>query len=181
MTIQNTPSYIDKRSIIEASVGLLLLVLAFFAVASSDVSATVTYKYWTALVLLFGVIAFISDRLYTDHAVTNVKSGLTIVLHWLGVFLAMEMVYYFVLSGRIANADTGLTNALILALGAFLFGVHGNWRFVVIGLSLAATTWIVAFVEEYMWVLLVVAAATLLILLLGAKLKHRFLSKNPIA
>ena len=180
MAILNTPSYIDKRSIIEASVGLLLLVFAFFAVASSDVSATVTYKYWVSLVVLFGVIAFIADRMHTDHALTDVKSGLTISLHWLGVFLAMEMVYYFVLSGRIANADTGLTNALILALGAFLFGVHGNWRFVVIGLGLAAATWIVAFVEEYMWVLIFVAAAALVVLLLGAKLKHR-LSRTPIA
>ena len=180
MAILNTTPHIDKRSIIEASVGVFLLVLAFFAVAASDVSAALTYKYWAALVVLFAVIAFISDRLHTDHAVSDVKTGLTIGLHWLGVFLAMEMVYYFVVSGRIANADTGLTNALILALGAFLFGVHGNWRFVVIGLGLAAATWIVAFVEEYMWVLIFVAAAALVVLLLGAKLKHR-LSRTPIA
>ena len=180
MPTLNTPSYTDRQSIIEAAVGLLLLVLAFFAIAASDVSTTSTHKYWTALVVLFGVIAFIADRLHTDHAITDVKSGLTIVLHWLGVFLAMQLVYYFVVSGRIANADNGLTNALILALGAYLFGIHGNWRFIVIGLGLAAATVVVALVEEYLWVLICVAAAALGVFLLGTKLKHRF-SRTPTA
>lgn len=167
-------SHSHTQTLIEASIGLVMLLLAFFAIAGSDVSAKSTQWYWSALVLLFAVVAFVSDRLHTEHDIADIKSGLTIALHWLGVFLAIELVHYFVSSGRIANADIGLTNALILALGCFLFGIHGSWRFIVIGAGLAAATWAVALVEEYLWVLFCVAIVAVACMVLGVRLIGRF-------
>ncbi|MCB1703642.1 MAG: hypothetical protein KDI17_02215 [Halioglobus sp.] len=162
-----------RRLLIEATVGLALLVLAFFAIASSDVSATGTRTYWTALVLIFAVTAFVSDRLHTGHSIGHLPSAVTITLHWLGVLLAIQLVHYFVFSGRMANADIGLTNGVLLALGSYLFGVYSNWRIAVIGLALAVATAGIAFIEEFIWFLFIVTAVAVLILFLGAKLfKH---------
>jgi hypothetical protein len=167
-----TSVFRQRQTLIEAFVGLAMLVLTFLVMAASDVSASSSQFYWTLLVALFAVVAFISDKLHTDNSIADIRGGITIALHWLGVFLAIELVSYFVLSGRITNADTGLTDALILALGAFLFGIHGNWRFVVLGVALGAATWVVAFVEAYIWVLFFIAVIAILCFVVGARLMH---------
>ena len=76
--IQETGS---KQHVIEAVVGLTMLVLAFFAIASSDVSAEGTRTYWSLLLLIFAVVAFVSDRMHTDHGIAHVHSAVTIALH----------------------------------------------------------------------------------------------------
>ena len=173
-TLESETSFFRHRqTLIEAGVGLAMLVLTFLVMAASDVSASSSQLYWTLLVALFAVVAFVSDKLHTDNSISDIRGGITIVLHWLGVFLAIELVSYFVLSGRINNADTGLTDALILALGAFLFGIHGNWRFVVIGIALGAATWVVAFVESYLWVLFSIAVIAIVCFVVGARLVHK--------
>jgi hypothetical protein len=168
-----TSFFRQRQTLIEALVGLAMLVLTFLVMAASDISAASSQLYWTLLVALFAVLAYVSDKLHTDNSIADIRGGITIVLHWVGVFLAIELVSFFVLSGRMNNADTGLTDALILALGAFLFGIHGNWRFVVIGIALGAATWVVAFVEAYMWVLLGIAVIAILCFVIGARLVHR--------
>mgnify|MGYP001090512014 CR=1 FL=1 len=55
----------------------------------------------------------------------------------------------------------------MLALGTYLFGVYSNWRMAIIGVALAIGTAGVAFIEEYVWFLFIVA---ILILFFGAKL-----------
>jgi len=163
----------SREYVIEAVVGIILLVLAFLAIASSDVSATGTRTYWSVLLLIFAVTGFVEDRLHTEHGIAHVQSAVTIALHWLGVFLAIQLVHYFVISGRIANANIGLTNGLVLALGSFLFGIYSNWRMAVIGVALAAATAGVAFIEQFVWFLLMVAAVAIVVLVLGARLLRR--------
>ena len=167
-------STVSRQLLAEAVVGLALLVLAFFAIASSDVSATGTRTYWTLLVLLFAITAFASDRMHTEHALSHMPSAITLVLHWLGVVLAIQLVHYFVLSGRMANADIGLTNGVLLALGAYLFGVYSNWRMAVIGVALAVATAGIAFIEQFIWFLFIVTLVAILLLYFGARLikKH---------
>ena len=38
------------------------------------------------------------------------KAALRTALHWLGVLVAIELVYVFIDAGRLTNADTGLLN-----------------------------------------------------------------------
>jgi hypothetical protein len=165
-----TAKSISNQHLTEAIVGLTLLVLAFFAIASSDVSATGTRTYWTVLLLLFAITSFVSDRMHTGHGIAHIPSGVKIALHWLGVFLAIQVVHYFVITGRMANASIGLTSGLVLALGTYLFGVYSNWRMAVIGVALAAGTAGVAFIEEFVWFLFIIVVVAILILFFGAKL-----------
>ena len=166
--------HLSRQSIIEAIEALALLLLGFLAIGASDVSTASTRGYWAMLVAVFAIAAFVSDRMHTDHGIADLSSATTIFLHWLGVFLAIQLVYYFVASGRMANLDTGLANGLVLALGTFLFGAHGNWRFMVVGLALAAATAGVAFVQEYIWMLFTIAAVAVLLIFFGARLVKRY-------
>jgi hypothetical protein len=161
---------VPRIALVEAIACVALIVLAFAAIAASDVSPTGTHVYWVVLVVLFGLANFAADRLHTSHSLTDLRSGSAILLHWVGVYAALQMIYFFVNSGRIANADTGLSNGLILALGIFTAGAHGSWRLMVVGVALGAATGAVAFVEEYMWVLFGISVLALVVLLVGTRL-----------
>jgi hypothetical protein len=150
-----------------------MLVAGFAAIAASDVSASGSRLYWTILVVAFGAIALAADWHHSGRGAIDARASTRIILHWFGVFVTVQLVYYFVASGRFANADTGLANGLILALGTFLAGVHGTWRLVIIGIALALATAAVAFVEEYLWVLFAVAILAIVALVFGARLFHR--------
>ena len=161
--------FISRKSIVEAIVGAVLLVLAFAAIAASDVSTGETRVYWIGLVVIFALVAIAINRLYPKPDTSFGPTALRILLHWFGVFLAIELVYFFVGSGRIANADTGLTIATVLALGAYLAGVHGNWRLMVIGVAIGLAAAGAAFMEEYLWVMFGLAVLVIVIFALSSR------------
>ena len=165
---------LSRKTILETIIGVLMLAVSFGAIASSDVSPAGTHFYWSILVVVFGLICFAADRTYTSHRLTDPRSALAIFLHWLGVFIAIQLVYFFVASGRMDNAETGLSCGLILALGTFIAGAHGNWRLLVGGAALGAATTTVAYVEEYVWLLAGIVLVASLALVFGSHLVARY-------
>ncbi|MEV8468980.1 hypothetical protein AB0T83_19765 [Fluviibacterium sp. DFM31] len=92
----------------------------------------------------------------------------------LAVLVVIHLLFLLVSTGRMANADVGLTCAFILTLGTLLDGIRGNWRMIVLGLALGLLTIGMAIVEQYVWVLLIVALLAIAMLLIGARLtRHR--------
>lgn len=159
----------NRHWIAQAVVAAIMIGLAFFAIAGSDVTTRTSLFQWSALSILYGVVTFATDRIYTGHAITHWQSALGILLNWVGVFLAMHIVHLFVASGRMANADLGLTCGLMLALGTFIAGAYGSWRLLIVGATLAAATAAVALVEQYLWILLAIALLALAVLVIGSR------------
>jgi hypothetical protein len=150
-----------------------MIALAFVAIASSDFSVASTRTFWTILVVLFGAISFAAVRMYADRAHGRRLDAVAILVHWIGVFVAIQCVYLFVGTGRMANADTGLTCGLILALGTFAGGAFGNWWLMIVGAALVGATLVVALFEEYVWVLFGLAVLAVAALVLGSRLIGR--------
>lgn len=163
----------NARLIVEVIVGCIILVLAFSAIAASDVAVTGTRMYWTALVAVFGVVALIADRKVWGHGGQRLRGATAVVLHWLGILLAVQFVFFFVDTGRMANADTGLTNGIVLALGTYLSGIAGNWRLSIVGVALALATLGVAVMEEYLWVLFGIAVLTVIAFVVASRMSAR--------
>jgi dipeptide/tripeptide permease len=76
------------------------------------------------------------------------------VLHWSGLAVAVTLIYLLQATGRMTNEAAGLVALVALALTSFLAGIHGNWRFCIVGALLACAVAAAALVEEYLWVLL---------------------------
>ena len=157
------------RSVFDVVVAGLMLVLAFVGIGASDVSGAGSEVYWSGLAIGFGLAALAVDWVHAGEGYTWVSSLVDTAVHWLGVFAAIQLVYFFIASGRVANADTGLVNGLLLALGTFLYGVHANWRLIVIGAALGLSTMAVAYLEQYLWVLFGLAILALVVILLVAR------------
>jgi hypothetical protein len=166
----------SKRNLIEAGIGVVLLVLTFSAIALSDTSTIALHAYWVVLVVIFGAATFAANALYSPDKAMSGPVMLRILLHWVGVFCAIQFVYFFVSTGRVANVGTGLSNGVLMGLGAFLAGVHFNWRFMVIGAAAGLATVSVAFIEEYLWILFGIAVLAIVGLFVGARISKKLAS-----
>ena len=149
------------RPAFDLGAGVVMFALAFVGIAASDVSGGGSQTYWSLLAIVFGVICLALDWVHEPRGTAWWKAALRTALHWLGVLVAIELVYIFISTGRLTNADTGLLNGTILALGTFTSGVHTNWRVAVIGAALGLGTAAVAYVEQYLWVLFALALLAL--------------------
>lgn len=163
-----------KRSVwIDSLVAMAMLVLSFVGIAATEMSAQWAQVYWAATVIAFWVGTLVLDRGYFRGGKEFARSATLAALHWGAVLLAIQLVYFLISAGQIEDPDAGLVNGIILALGAFATGVHQNWRLMVIGVALGAAVAGLGLVDEYLWVLLGLAAVVLVALLIGA----RFLAK----
>lgn len=160
------------RPVFDVAAGGTMFALAFLGIAASDVS-TRSQTYWSILAIVFGLICLGLDWVHEPRGTSWWRDALRTALHWFGVLLAIELVYTLIGAGRLTNADTGLMNGTILALGTFTSGVHTNWRVAVIGLTLGLGTAAVAYVEQYLWVLFILALAALGAIFAVARLRRR--------
>ena len=160
------------RPMFDVIAGGTMLVLAFIGVAASDVS-TRSQTYWSLIAIVFGLICLGLDWVHEPRGTSWWKAALRTALHWFGVLLAIEIVYLMIAAGRLTNADTGLMNGTILALGTFTSGVHTNWRVAVIGATLGLGTAAVGYVEQYLWILFVLALAALGLIIAIARMRGR--------
>ena len=148
------------RPAFDAIIGGVMLLLAFIGVAASDVSRG-SQIYWSALAVVFCLLCVALDWIHEPRGSAWAGPTLRTALHWLGVLAALELVFIFIGAGRLTNADTGLFNGVVLALGTYTCGVYANWRLSVIGIALGLGTAAVAYVEQYLWILFFLALLSL--------------------
>ena len=122
--------------------------------------------------VVFALVSYGFDRMGSSGSWIDLTALTRTAVHWIGVLAAVQLVHVFVQAGQMTNADTGLACGLILALGAFTAGAWGNWRMGVLGIALAVATAVVAMVDQYLWVLLAVAAVAIAAMLLVARLRR---------
>ena len=151
-----------------------MFVLAFIGIAASDVS-TRSQTYWSLIAIVFGLICLGLDWVHEPRGTSWWKAALPHphITACDGVLLAIELVYLMIAAGRLTNADVGLMNGAILALGTFTSGVHTNWRVAVIGAALGLGTAAVGYVEQYLWILFVLALAALGLIIAIARMRGR--------
>ncbi|WP_193140926.1 MULTISPECIES: hypothetical protein [unclassified Meridianimarinicoccus] len=165
---------VSRATIVAMVVGLVVLGLAFGTIAVTDVSSAGSLLYWNLLVILVAAASLANSRYHAGLKLTDFRTILPMLLHWLAVLVVIHLLFLLVSTGRMANADVGLTCAFILTLGTVLDGIRGNWRMIVLGLALGLLTIGMAIVEQYVWVLLIVALLAIAMLLIGARLTgHR--------
>jgi hypothetical protein len=69
------------------------------------------------------------------------------------------MVYFLLHSGRLDSENTGLVILLILTLATFLAGLRLGWRLCVLGVLLGGVLILAAYLEEFLWIVLMVVVA----------------------
>ncbi len=138
---------------------LLLLVLSVIGVGITDYSPAGAHHYWVFMVLASAFISMLGGLTRSRNAGEHRSvSWVTVqLLHWSACVAAVLIVYSLVHAGRINNADAGLILLLLLALAVFLNGAHAGPYFYLLGIVLGGMTITMAYIERFIWFILVIA------------------------
>ena len=140
-----------------------LLFFSIVGVGITDASVTMSHWYWTAMVPVF-----FSACLYIEWQVTkktNVSPRSVVIKqiqHWLGLLAGIYLTFFLHRMGSLNNEITGLILLLIIALTTYLAGVTMGWMFRLLGIFLGLSLFLVAYVENYIWIIIMLSVMVLI-------------------
>jgi len=146
--------------------------LSYLGVAITYIHADLAYLYWFTLIPVFAAVCIAIEWFRVREQQIEIKWRSWVgkqLLHWGGLLIAVELVYSLFDAGRIPRTTSGLVILLLLALTTFLYGVHLDWRFIVVGLFLAISYLIMAYFVTYVWLLLLIAILIMAVAIFIAK------------
>lgn len=138
---------------------LALVVLALIGVGFTDYSPADAHLYWVFMVLVCAVTSIVSEFMHSRGYSEHTSRVMVQVVHWSACFVAVLITYSLVHTGRLNNADAGLVLLLLLSLSVFLDGVHLGVYAYLFGTLLAFMTVAMAYVEEFIWMILLASVA----------------------
>ncbi len=145
---------------------VILMLLSVIGVAITDFSRKLSPWFWFAMVPVFAVGCLVIEW---TRARRSGMSSLSILrmqlLIWLGLLVAASITYVLLFTGRLNYENTGLVMLLLLAFATYFTGLILDYRLCLLGISLATTLLVMALLEEYLWVVLllgVIGVATTL-------------------
>jgi len=139
---------------------IVLIALSILGIGITDFSPADSYKYWVAMVPIFGGACLILEWSRARGKGAKWSTMLRTQLpHWIGLLVAVRLVFEMLHKGRLDNENTGLVILLLLALSTFIAGIHLGWRLCLVGGFLAAALVAATYLEEYVWILLIIGLA----------------------
>jgi hypothetical protein len=149
---------------------ILLIALSIIGIGVTDFSPAVSHWYWLAMVPVFGLFCILIEW---DRAEGEGQGKLVIMrkqlLQWLGLLLAVQLVYLLLHAGRLDNENTGLVIPLLLALTVYASGVHLEWRLCVVGVLLGLALIMPTYLEEFIWLIMILMAVVAVFIYFAAK------------
>lgn len=159
---------------------IVLILLAIIGIGITDFSPADGHRYWFAMVPVFAgaclMLEWSRARGKGQKWTTILRSQL---LLWLGALLAVRLVYLLLHTGRLDNENTGLIILLVLALTTFFAGIHLGWRLFIVGIFLGVALIGAAYMEEFVWIFLIIAIVVIAILLLLKRFAGHKMGKQP--
>jgi hypothetical protein len=176
---------IAKKSVMKQLFGLYeiipigLILLSIIGIGITDFSPSESRRYWLAMVPVFAAACLILEwsraRGRGQKWTTIVRTQL---LLWLGLLLAVFLVYLLLHTGRLDNENTGLIILLLLALTTFFAGIHLGWRLFIVGIFLGLALIGATYLEEFVWMFLIIALVVVAIFLLLKRYAGTKMGKN---
>lgn len=137
---------------------MVLILLSIIGIGITDYFPDYSRHYWFSMVIVFGGACLILEwsraRGKGQKWTAIVKTQL---LLWVGLFMAVYVMYLVQLARGMDNADTGLVILLLLALTTFFAGVNLGWRLLIVGLFLGVAVIGAAYLEHFAWIFFIVA------------------------
>lgn len=147
----------------EAVLGLLLAV-SFIGVAYTDFAGVNSLNFWLWTIPLYAIAAIVLEwSRYIRGDIDGFHFIRQQLLHWTAVFIAIKLVFILLHIGRLPSNAASYVLMMIMSLSTFLAGIYTGWRFLVLGAFMALATVFAAYLEAYVWVLIPIAIAIILV------------------
>jgi hypothetical protein len=171
----NNNNTLAKRLQANEIILIALIALSAIGIAVTDFSPRYGFWYWMAMVPIFGGFSLYSGWSKATSQGISVSTVLrTQLLHWIGLLVAIVIVFFLLRTGRINNIEAGIVALLMFAFATFLAGVHFDWRYMVVGIILGAAVVGAALVQEFIWMIMIpIVAAIILAIIWWWRTKDR--------
>lgn len=140
------------------------LTSALLGIGITDYSPLQSYRYWIVMMLILALtgmaIGWSRARRLGLPVLKAVRGQL---IHWIATWVAVGGILLLLKAGRLNYEGTGLVLLVMLGLATFLDGYRINWHFGLVGLLIFVSGIVAAFIEEYLWVLLVISTGIALL------------------
>jgi hypothetical protein len=158
---------------------VVLMVLAIIGVGITDFSPARSYWYWIAMAPIFACACLIIEWTQMRREGTSWLSMLrTQLLTWLGLLVSVQIVFLLLRSGRLTYESTGLVILLLLALTTYIVGIHLGFQVCLLGVFLGLTLLVAAYLEQYIWVIALLAVLGLILAFFALKRRHGHLKST---
>jgi hypothetical protein len=144
-----------RQLLIVGSLGVLIMLGLFLA----NYSHNYADWYWSAMFPVFGLVC-LGHQLAAGKTFGMPAWELPLMqaLHWLGPIVAVRIIFLQLARGQMAADSVALMILLVLAVTAYLAGLHFDRTFVWLSILLALAALGGTEVEAYLWLVLVIAA-----------------------
>lgn len=147
-------------------VGLIMLVFAFIGLVVTDLWRDGAWNYWRYMSPIY---AFMSLWLSWSRRKSGHELAMTLwheLAHWLGLIGAVWLMTGFVKLGLIGRFEASMQVLVLLALTVFTNGIYTEHSFIVIGIVLGLLAAVVAFINKYLFAIMLPVLAIALIALI---------------
>ncbi len=163
----NESKSIIKRLNANEIIIIALIALSAIGIGITDISPRYGFWYWVIMVPVFGGLSLYTGwskaRSQGISASNVIKRQL---LHWIGLLIAIIIVFFLLRAGRFNNTEAGLTALLLLAFTTFLAGVHFDWRYMIVGIILGAAVVGAALVQQLLWIIIIPIVAAIILIVI---------------
>jgi hypothetical protein len=128
---------------------LAILALAIGGVAYTNISQRPLVGYWEFLAIVMGLVCVITQWSELEDKQARFRLMWTQALHWLAVLVTMNIMLFSGVQQLLPTLATSLILLILLALGAFLAGVHlPSLQIGFLGLALALAVPTISWVKQ---------------------------------
>ena len=133
----------------------ILMFLSVLGVGITDAFGRISHWYWLAMVpVFFGSCLYLEWQTALESGVPTKAILLKQIQHWFGLLAGIYLTFRLRDIGSFDNQTTGLILLLLLALTTFLAGVTMGWLFRLLGIFLALCLLVVAYMENYLGIII---------------------------
>jgi hypothetical protein len=144
---------------------IALLLLDVIGIGVTQFAMDFSQWYWLGMVVVTGLACAFIVRFRGHNDELNTAGMLRDeILFWLAVLGAVNLVFFLYQAGRLDSENSGLVILLILALSTFLAGLRLGWQLCLLGGTLAAALVVAAYLEQFLWLLLLGGLVTVAVL-----------------
>ena len=129
---------------------IVVLALAFFGVAYTNILQQPIAGYWEFLALVTGVLCVISEWKNAKDRQGRLRLIWTQVLHWAAILITMNIVLLSGVQAALPRPATSLVLLTLLALGTFLAGVNFlSLQICFLGIAMALAVPAIAWLKQF--------------------------------
>ena len=162
----------------------IILVLAFLmsltGIGLTNYSPVNSLRFWMAMTVFMAVSAMIigAVKFVKEHKDIRVEMIITQLIHWGATLAAVTGVFLLLKAGRLNYDNTALVLLLVIGLSTFLDGYRISWRFSLIGILISGTAILAAFIEQFIWPVILLALVLLVVAIFWERHRLRQHRKN---